>query len=51
MFVSVKYQFIIAALLFVSVEYHFIINDLIWFDLLCLMPLSAIFQLYHGDQL
>jgi hypothetical protein len=22
----------------------------IWFDLLCLMPLSAIFQLYHGDQ-
>ena len=25
--------------------------DLIWFDLLCLTPLSAIFQLYHGDQL
>jgi hypothetical protein len=23
---------------------------LLWFDLLCLMPLSAIFQLYHGDQ-
>ena len=23
----------------------------IWFDLLCLMPLSAIFQLYHGNQL
>jgi hypothetical protein len=23
---------------------------LIWFDLLCLTPLSAIFQLYHGDQ-
>ena len=22
----------------------------IWFDLLCLTPLSAIFQLYHGDQ-
>jgi hypothetical protein len=22
-----------------------------WFDLLCLTPLSAIFQLYHGDQL
>ena len=21
-----------------------------WFDLLCLVPLSAIFQLYHGDQ-
>jgi len=21
-----------------------------WFDLLCLTPLSAIFQLYHGDQ-
>ena len=27
-----------------------ITNDLIWFDLLCLTPLSAIFQLYHGDQ-
>ena len=24
--------------------------DLIWFDLLCLTPLSAIFQLYHGGQ-
>ena len=24
--------------------------DLILFDLLCLTPLSAIFQLYHGDQ-
>ena len=24
--------------------------DLIWFDFLCLMPLSAVFQLYHGDQ-
>jgi hypothetical protein len=24
--------------------------DLISFDLLCLTPLSAIFQLYHGDQ-
>jgi hypothetical protein len=24
--------------------------DLIWFDLLCLTPFSAIFQLYHGDQ-
>ena len=23
--------------------------DLIWFDLLCLTPLSAIFQLYNGD--
>ena len=23
---------------------------MIWFDLLCLMPLSAIFQLYRGDQ-
>jgi hypothetical protein len=23
---------------------------LIWFDLLCLPPLWAIFQLYHGDQ-
>jgi hypothetical protein len=23
---------------------------LIWFDLLCLTPLSAIFQLYHSDQ-
>ena len=23
---------------------------MIWFDLLCLTPLSAIFQLYHGDQ-
>jgi hypothetical protein len=23
---------------------------LIWFDFWCLMPLSAIFQLYHGDQ-
>ena len=22
----------------------------IWFDLLCLAPLSAIFQLYHGEQ-
>ena len=30
-----------------SVEGDF---DLIWFDLLCLTPLSAIFQLYHGDQ-
>ena len=27
--------------------YYFI---LFWFDLLCLTPLSAIFQLYHGDQ-
>jgi hypothetical protein len=26
------------------------IDWLIWFDLLCLMPFSAIFQLYHGDQ-
>ena len=26
------------------------IVDLIWFDLLCLTPLSAIFQLYYGDQ-
>ena len=25
--------------------------DLIWFDLLCLTPLSAIFQPYHGVQL
>ena len=25
-------------------------RDLIWFDLLCLTPLSVIFQLYHGDQ-
>ena len=23
---------------------------LIWFDLWCLMPLKAIFQLYNGDQ-
>ena len=23
---------------------------IIWFDLLCLTPLSAMFQLYHGDQ-
>ena len=23
---------------------------IIWFDLLCLTPLSTIFQLYHGDQ-
>ena len=26
------------------------ITDLIWSDFWCLMPLSAIFQLYHGDQ-
>jgi len=26
------------------------VDDLIWFDLLCLSLLSAIFQLYHGDQ-
>jgi hypothetical protein len=25
-------------------------TDLIWFDLLCLTPLSAIVQLYYGDQ-
>ena len=25
-------------------------QDLIWSDVLCLTPLSAIFQLYHGDQ-
>jgi len=25
-------------------------HDLIGLDLLCLTPLSAIFQLYHGDQ-
>jgi len=24
--------------------------DFIWFDLLCLTPLSAIFQLYRGNQ-
>jgi hypothetical protein len=29
-------------------QYTLIIQDLI--DLLCLTPLSAIFQLYHGDQ-
>jgi len=23
---------------------------MIWFNLLCLTPLSAIFQLYHGNQ-
>jgi hypothetical protein len=28
--------------------YPYVLN--IWFDLLCLTPLSAIFQLYHGDQ-
>jgi hypothetical protein len=28
----------------------FVWINLIWFDLLCLTPLSAIFQLYHGDQ-
>ena len=27
------------------------IINLIWFDLLCLTPLSEIFQLYYGDQL
>jgi len=27
-----------------------VIKDLIDFDFWCLMPLSAIFQLYHGDQ-
>ena len=31
-----------------TIKYN--IPDLIWFDLLCLTPLSAIFQLYHGDQ-
>jgi len=25
------------------------VEDMISFDLLCLTPLSAIFQLYHGD--
>ena len=25
-------------------------DELEWFDLLCLTPLSAIFQLFHGDQ-
>ena len=28
-------------------KFEFKLSDL---DLLCLMPLSAIFQLYHGDQ-
>ena len=28
----------------------YLMQDLIWFDFLCLTPLSAIFQLYHGDQ-
>ena len=27
-----------------------IFDLMIWFNLLCLTPLSAIFQLYHGDQ-
>ena len=27
-----------------------IFDLIILFDLLCLTPLSAIFQLYHGDQ-
>jgi hypothetical protein len=26
------------------------IAEMIWFDLLCLTSISAIFQLYHGDQ-
>ena len=32
---------------FISCAPH---HRLIWFDLLCLAPLSATFQLYHGDQ-
>ena len=28
----------------------FVVLKVIWFDLLCLMPFSAIFQLYYGDQ-
>ena len=50
MFTSIQCNFIIDIFMFASVEYHFSINDLIWFDLLCIRPLSAIFQLYHGDQ-
>ena len=39
-------------LFFTSVDKHYIwVSDLmIWFDLLCLTSLSAIFQLYHGDK-
>ena len=34
----------------IDFNYDLIWFDLIWFDLLCFTPLSAIFQLYHGDQ-
>ena len=33
-----------------QLENNIHIKRSIWFDLLCLTPLSAIFQLYHGDQ-
>jgi hypothetical protein len=32
---------------FIIISYFLLIG---WFGLWCLMPLSTIFQLYHGDQ-
>ena len=41
-------MFLNLKLIVISVEVILLFNDLI--DFWCLMPLSGIFQLYHGDQ-
>ena len=53
---NVKLRGILFSYLPVTQRYHHPCNRyhtlyrVIWFDILCLTPLSAIFQLYHGDQ-